>query len=401
MGFASGSVTFRRYKIENWKHQNIDDAFIEALMTCAFGRYQLAHDESTQIGWVTPQHVLDAEFAGEKIAAGRFAHFAMRLDRNTVPAAIKRSYFEIERIAALDASGRDFLNKRELKEAREAASRRAEKEARSGAFRRINAYPIVVDLEKAMVYFGNASNGVNEHMQRLFVDTFDVQLIPLNTHTLAMSMADFDGKMRSLEDAKPSHWVSIPDGADAEFHGLDPSDCGYLGREFLSWIWFNVETHEGVIRLPDGSDAMMSVVNQANLKCDFNLTGAVSVRGDAPARMNESKAALASGKQPSRLGLLLASRAGEWALTLDGPTLGVFGLQIPAGDDADADKTQILEARCESVSDLCGTLDLIFQKFVRLRLSKEWQEVHTRIAMWIAQFDPRESSAEPRLASAG
>ncbi len=401
MGFASGSVTFRRYKIQNWKHQNIDDDFVSALMTCAFGRYQLVHDESTQIGWVTPQHVLDAEFAGEKIAAGRFAHFAMRLDRNTVPAAIKRSYVEIERIAALEASGRDFLNKRELKEAREAASRRAEKEARSGAFRRINAYPIVVDLEKAMLYFGNASNGVNEHMQRVFVDTFDVQLVPINTNTLAISIAEDDGIMRSLEDAKPAHWVAVPDGADAEFHGLDPSDCGYLGREFLSWVWFNVETNEGVIALADGTDAMMSVVNQANLKCDFDLTGAISVRGDAPARMKESKAALISGKQPTRLGLLLASRAGEWSLSLDGPTLGVFGLQIPAGDDADADKSQILESRCESVADLCASLDQVFQTFMRKRLSSEWQEVHTRIAMWIAQFEPRDADAEPRLASAG
>ncbi|HNO79702.1 MAG TPA: hypothetical protein PKN33_16770 [Phycisphaerae bacterium] len=401
MGFASGSVTFRRYKIVNWTHANIDDAFVEALTNCAFGRYQLVHDESTQIGWVTPQHVLDAEFAGEKIAAGRFAHFAMRLDRNTVPAAIKRSYFEIERLAALEASGRDFLNKRELKEARESANRRAEKEARSGAFRRINSFPIVVDLEKAMLYFGNASNGVNEHMQRLFVDTFDVQLAPLNTHTMAISIAESEGLMRALEDGKPSHWVSIPDGADGDFHGLDPTDCSYLGREFLSWIWFNVETNEGVIRLPDDTDAMLSVVNQANLKCDFELTGAVSVRGDAPARMRESKAALATGKQPTRLGLLLASRLGEWALTLDGPTLGVFGLQIPAGDDDDADKSQILESRCESVSDLCGSLDLLFQRFLRLRLSKEWDAVHTRIAMWIAQFDPRDARDEQRLASVG
>ena len=139
----------------------------------------------------------------------------------------------------------------------------------------------------------------------------------------------------------------------------------------------------------------------ANLKCDFELTGAVSVRGDAPARMKESKAALATGKQPTRLGLLLASRLGEWALTLDGPTLGVFGLQIPAGDDDDADKTQILESRCESVSDLCGSLDLLFQRFLRLRLSKEWDAVHTRIAMWIAQFDPRDARDEQRLASVG
>ncbi len=400
MGFASGSVTFRRYRIEHWKHANIDDSFVEALTNCAFGRYQLVHDESTQIGWVTPQHVLDAEFAGEKIAAGRFAHFTMRLDRNSVPATIKRSYFEIERIAALEVSGRDFLNKRELKEARESANRRAEKEARSGAFRRINAYPIVVDLEKAMLYFGNASNGVNEHMQRLFVDTFDVQLAPLNTHTLAISIAEEFGNMRSLEDAKPAHWVSVPEGADSDYHG-DPSDCGYLGREFLSWIWFTVESNEGVISLPDGSDAMMSVVNQANLKCDFNLTGAVTVRGDAPARMRESKSALATGKQPTRLGLLLASRAGEWGLTLDGPMLGVFGLQIPAGDDTDADKTQILESRCESVADLSSTLDQLFQSFMRLRLSSEWQEVHTRMAMWVAQLDPRDSEVEPRLASAG
>ncbi|NOX59286.1 MAG: hypothetical protein GXP29_10565 [Planctomycetes bacterium] len=401
MGFVSGSVTFRRYRIEGWNRADIDDAFVEALTTCAFGRYRTAADDGIQLGWVTPLHVLDAEFAGEKISAGGFAHFAMRLDRNTPPAAIKRSYFEIERLAALEASGRDFLSKRDLKEARDNAARRADKEALSGAFRRISTYPIVVDLEKGMLYFGSASTGVNEQMQRLFIDTFDVKLFTMTTHDLTVSMGEAHGLTRDIEDAKPVHWISPPDDTDGEYGGLDPADRSFLGREFLSWLWFHVETSEGVIALSNGTDALLSVVNQANLRCDFNLSGAISVRADAPARMAESKAALASGKQPSRIGLLLASRSGEWSLSLDGPSMGVFGLQIPKDESAEKDGSQMLESRCESVVNVCETLDLVLEKFVCLRFSKQWEEEHAKIAMWVAQFDPSESKAAPRLASAG
>ena len=151
MGFEKGSITFRRYRIDGLKHRNIDDAFLGALSSNAFGRYGSAADDGVERGWISPVHLFDVDFAADKIEFGRFAHFRLRIDRNTIPGAILNSYVVIEELAALEALDRDHLNKGDRTEAKHAAKSRAEKETRSGAFRRIAAYSVLVDFEHGLL----------------------------------------------------------------------------------------------------------------------------------------------------------------------------------------------------------------------------------------------------------
>lgn len=397
MAFASGSVTFRRYRVLRGKHRVVDDAFLAALAANAFGRYGSAADADVEIGWVTPRHVFDVNFAAEKIAAGRFAHFVMRVDRNSVPASILRSYVAIEEQASLEVSGRDVLTRHDRREAKDAARRRAEKEANSGAFRRIAAFPVLYDLDHAVLYFATTGTAANDRLLRLFADTFEAVLEPLNAHNAAMSFADSAGLQRGLADARPAHLVPPPADTDADAFVLDPEDRSHLGREFLAWLWHHVERAEGVFELLDKTDVAASIAKVIRLKCDFNQTGSVLVRADAPAGIAESRAALASGKHPVALGLLLAGRAGEWAFTLDGPRLDVTGLALPPSEEKDA--AARMEERFVSIADLAGLIDALYENFLRLRLGSEWPARLRELAQWAAGgAEQRES--RPRLVSA-
>jgi hypothetical protein len=398
MGFASGRVTFRRYRLGAFVHDSIDDLFLEKLNRAAFGRYGSAAADGSEMGWVTPLHLFDVNFGVEKIAAGQFAHVVMRVDRNSPPAAIRRSYFAMEQQAALSASGKEYLNKQELRLANEAAGERAEAEARSGAFRRISAFPVLFDLERRTLYFGSTSVAANDRLVRLFADTFECALEAVSAHTLAVELGGTVGGKRALEDARPAHFVAPPDDVDGDVYGLDPEDRGFFGREFLTWLWYGVEQAEGVFELLKKADVAASIASQMQLKCDFNLTGSTALRCDAPGRAAEARAALAMGKQPARLGLLLAARTGEWSFTLDGAKLDVSGLVLPAGEAKD--KAAELEARGESIANLCDVVDGLFAAFLRVRLSGDWAPLERDMTRWAANNRQREALAPARLASA-
>ncbi|MCB9867869.1 MAG: hypothetical protein H6816_14685 [Phycisphaerales bacterium] len=398
MGLASGRVTFRRYRLGGLVHDCVDDVLLEKLNRAAFGRYGSAAADGVEIGWITPQHLFDVDFGGEKIAVGRFAHLMLRVDRNSPPAAIKRSYFLMEQAAALEASGKAFLTRSEQRQAKDAATQRAEAEARSGAFRRISAFPVLIDLERQALYFGSTSNGANDHLIRLFGDTFECPIEPVSAHSLAMRSADEQGGKRALEDARPAHFIEPPDEVDGDVYSLDPEDRGFFGREFLTCLWYGIERAEGVFELLQKADVAASLATHMQLKCDFNLTGTATLRCDAPARAAEARAALAIGKQPSRLGLMLAAQAGEWTFTLDGAKFDVSGLVLPPVEGED--KSAVLETRCTSLADLCAVLDGLFAAFMRVRLSGEWDAVARDIKRWALAGRLGETRAAARLISA-
>ncbi len=397
MAFASGAVTFRRYRVLNCEHKSVDDAFIEALSNNAFSRYSTMADDDLEIGWITQQHLFDTGFAGEKVAVGRFAQFSMRVDRNSVPGSILRSYIQIEEAAALDASGKDFLSKSDKRQAKEAAVSKADKEARSGAFRRIAAYPVLWDLDNGILYFGNGSSGANEKMQRLFIDTFDVLLEPMTTHYLGARISEQKKKHRGFEDAAPAHLITPPGGAESDGFEADPEDRGFLGREFLSWLWYRADKSEGLFSLGGQNEVGISIVKQIHLKCDFGLTGSSTIKEDAPTLLPESKAALGAGKQPAKLGLLFGGTTGEWAFMLDAVQFGVSGLTLPDSDQKD--KTARLEERFEAIAELGTVLDNLFGQFLDLRLSADWSKHSQAMMKWVADSNAAMEPKHPRLAS--
>jgi hypothetical protein len=394
MGFASGAVTFRRFRITRGQCAQLDDAFVQALADRAFGRNDLGTD--VEVGWVTPEHLFDTRFVPEKIDAGRFAHFVLRFDRLSPPASIVRSYVAMEQAAALEASGRAYLTKQEKRQAKETAVARAETEARSGAFRRISAWPVLLDFEKQMLYLQNTSQQASERLQKLFEETFEAALEPVNAHTQAVRIVEGGPLRRTLEDARPAHLIEPPDGADGDAYALDPADRGFLGREFLTWIWNSVDRAEGVIQLVTKQDVACSIVRAMQLRCDFNLSGSVAVRGDGPAGMAEARQALRTGKQPTKLGMLLAAPSGEWSFTLDGAKLDVSGAALPATEEREL--AARLEARGESIADLAETIDQLFEAFLRLRLSADWPAKLREMRYWAA--DGGEAMRAPRLATA-
>ncbi len=389
MGLASGPVTFRRYFISGGGPADVTDVFVKAVNDNAFGRYGSVSADGTEVGWITPRHLFDTNITAAHIAVGRFVSLAMRVDRNTVPSTVLRSYIRVEEDAALEANGREFLSKAERAKAREAAQLRAEREAKSGAFRRMSAYPLLIDLDRQTVYFGNLGAGVSDKMMALFLDTFDCALEPAFADRLAFRLVQDAGGVDGLEHSKPFHLIRDPQGYEGAPDDFDTGDRGFLGKEFLTWLWFKIDANDAALRVKSGDEVSVMIDRVLRLECDFAMTGTDVITADGPAGLPEAKAALTIGKQPTKMGLVFGGRTGEFSLVLDGRRMAVSGMVLPPSNNGDGqDLRARRERRFEQIADAAELLDVLYELFLRHRTAGTWSRELGRMRAWAANGKP-------------
>lgn len=413
MAFASGLVSHQRFLIDGSFPADLTDKLLGAIQHKSFGRMPPGADE-VQVGWVGPRHLLETDIDARHIAFGRFVLLGIRIDRLAAPPAVVRSYVHIEEQTMLETSGREFLHRKERRRAREAARERAEQEARGGAFRRMSMVPLLIDLERRNVYLGALGATAADRAMQLFRDTFAVALEPLDVDRVAAGMLGPTGDERKLDNLAPTQFVPPPDG-HADEGGVDfAADLSFLGKELLTWLWYQIDARDAGLRLRSGDDVTVMIDKTLRMRCDYGLTGTDVITADGPTLLPEAKAALRIGKQPTKAGLILGSPLGEFRLTLDGPRLAVSSLTLPEDDgasdqsrartdqsrarkevDSAGDAHARIEQRLELVADAAALLDALFELFLRKRVSGEWAAEQRAMSAWA------KGGAQRTMAAAG
>src|SRR5688500_21970 len=100
MGFASGSVSFRRFAVMGQQPEGIEQALLDKLAAHALRSGEAGVPEEAQYGWCGGRHVLDGQFSFENNAYADALVFALRIDSNKVPGELKRAYTMMEEDAA-------------------------------------------------------------------------------------------------------------------------------------------------------------------------------------------------------------------------------------------------------------------------------------------------------------
>ena len=385
MAFSSGLVTFRRFFVAGKPFDEVDDRFVNALREYRFGAAGSA-DPTTQMGWTNPTHLFDHDIAPEKIAFGRYVHFWLRVDKLNAPSSVARSYQRLEEETALKASGRAFLTKTEQRLAREAAKLRVEQEVKSGAFRRMSTIPVLMDLESNTLLLASTSSAASDQLLEIFGNTFRRALEPADADRLAERL--LGSNARALEQVRPFHLVRPPEGTD-DADAMPGVDVAFLGKEFITWLWRLIDSDEpNTLKLRSGDAISVIIDRSLRLECDFRMTGSTVVTADAPAGLPESRAALAIGKQPTKAGLIVGSAVGEFAFSLDGRKMTVSSLVLP-DDQEERDVRASIEQRFERCFDLTTILDVMFETFLRARISDHWGEAERDLKRWAKGVDEK------------
>src|SRR3954465_3537127 len=145
MGFASGSVSLRRFAVVGDRPEIIDEALLEKLAEHALKPNRDATPEEVEYGWSGGRHILDSAFSFENNVYADALHFALRIDTNRAPGDLKRAYTAIEEEAAAKGNPSGFISKAQKKDVKDIVRRRLEEELKEGKFRRTKLLPILWD----------------------------------------------------------------------------------------------------------------------------------------------------------------------------------------------------------------------------------------------------------------
>lgn len=149
----------------------------------------------------------------------------------------------------------------------------------------------------------------------------------------------------------------------------------FLGREFLTWLWFRSESQEGVFDLAELGTVEILFEGRMTLESDGEEQGNKVTCAGAGTRLNEARFALTRGKTVTQVSLRLIKGDDEWSFSLDAAWLNLSGLKVPkVMQDAREDADGLFYERMFLIEQPLAVANALFEEFIRLRVSPEWEQ---------------------------
>ena len=405
MPFLSGRASYARLRVSGDAPAMVDDAFLGILKDHLFRESPAPRVGTPEVGFCTGIHLYDTQFTYEKNGYGPVAHFAMRFDQHQVPPDVKKALRLQNEQAAISASPTGFTSKADKADAKDAAKREIEEGLVGGKYRRSKMIPLLWDLEKQLMYCAASSTVVVEELAKLMRDSFGVKLQPLSAGSRAAEMmSEAGGSVRTFDDLRPSPFTPPPADPRPEDDGpqQDNSIPGvpwvakasdlrdFLGNEFLMWMLW--KSQEGEIATPEQyaiGRVNVTPWKSLDLDCAWAVTGKTTLRqggtgdeGGSPLGAPECGKALATGKWPRKMGMMLSNDENAFELTLQGDQMNISACKLPEIDEVDSER-ELADARILLLRELDRTLDAAYAAFLKQRVSLSWNLEREKISKWL------------------
>ena len=106
------------------------------------------------------------------------------------------------------------------------------------------------------------------------------------------------------------------------------NNTSFLGREFLTWMWFRAEGNEGIFKL---GERYVEVYfdDKLTLEALGDIKETNVIKSEAPTETEEARASLQSGKHVAEARLRFVAEQKQWAVTLKADDLAMGSLKIP------------------------------------------------------------------------
>lgn len=424
MPFDAGRVSFRRFLVRERGSDAppanapslVDETTLAILAEHAF--QESSTPTEIESGFLAGEHLFDTRFSYEKNGFADMLLFGLRVDTHRVPADVKQAYRRMQEDAILNQSDQakttGFLSRSEKRQAKEEAERQLREELSTGKFRRSKQVPLLWDLKRHIVYCAANGDAIGEQLTKRFRECFNLDLSPLTPGAVASQWLGAAGRHRDYEDMRPTAFTRPPAEGAAQAEAQQaaggwsesPADTplcpwlpptyesrDFLGNEWLIWLWWMIEAHEGVIPLPksagensgaSGAEAAVMIDQTLDTECAWGMTGKQSLRADGPTRLPEAAEALASGKWPRKAKLIVAdlTEGDQWTFTLQADLLQVSAATLPEGEEV-TNAREAIEQRLTSIRRLSATLDGLFTAYIERRASQSWDAQKREITRWI------------------
>lgn len=160
----------------------------------------------------------------------------------------------------------------------------------------------------------------------------------------------------------------------------------FLGHEFLTWLWFTIETDPDNLSSADPDLESLAIGNRVVLENSrHNREETITIRGDG-AGLEEGLIALKKGGKVTEMNLVYRSAENEWRFNLKGESLALSGLKPPQTERVE--KKEDLEGavleRIYLIEKIVHLTYHLYNQFITLRVSAEWERRSVgEITRWI------------------
>lgn len=170
---------------------------------------------------------------------------------------------------------------------------------------------------------------------------------------------------------------------------VSTADLSFLGREFLTWLWFKSEERDGTIMVPDVGDIEIVFVRKLILESgEGEYSETVACKG-IHSDLNEGKAALRKGKKIKEARIKLGIESDECEFTFKADNFQFQTMKLPATlnmDEEEKDKEGRILERIYLTETAIGMMEKLFSLFLNKRLSPAWNsEEVTKIKKWMQE----------------
>ncbi|MFO8112065.1 MAG: hypothetical protein R6T92_06090 [Desulfosalsimonadaceae bacterium] len=160
----------------------------------------------------------------------------------------------------------------------------------------------------------------------------------------------------------------------------------FLGHEFLTWLWYKIETDPDILTKADPELASLAIGNRVVLENSrHNREETITIRGDG-AGLEEGLIALKKGGKVTEVNLVYCTAEYEWRFNLKGESLALSSLKTP--HTGKVEKKEDLEGavleRIYLVEKIVSLTYTLYTYFIAARLSDDWdRRTVFRINKWI------------------
>lgn len=326
-----------------------------------FRTIDTAASEEVSVGWVTPADPTGNQHSADEMDLAETQWLRFRVDAKKFPAS--RLRLELE--AQEHARGKP-LRARERRELRD----HLHEQLLPGIQPSSKMVDLLIAGDRCLLLSGSKRD--RETLQKLLHESAGVTAQHLTAGELAARFVAEAALAKLSPIALPGQ-TALHQTTFAHLHD-------WLGNEFLLWLWWRADEDAS---LGDFGIMLEDLVEFG--QPDADATTHVLRKG-VPQRTAEAKAALRSGRLPTRLRLTIADESHSATLTLTGQTLGMACVSLPQDSDGcETSEDRNLE-RGRNWRWLAEAVSVLFGNFINHRVMAAWaDEFVPQINAWRQQ----------------
>lgn len=371
MGFLASSCSFTRFRIIDPVPDGIWAEIPQLLKNGAF----LDIDDTTEDqadGWVSFDDYLDTTWQAGPPQIGAYIAFSLRVDTRRIPAGVLRKHLVLalkREKAENEKNGKKFISRERRKELKE--------QVQLSLRRRFLPVPgefnVIWNTANNEIWFASTQEKMIELFVQRFLDTFKLHIEQQIPRYLALSMLGKESE-EAIHDADE----------------VDESFDGSLGRDFLTWIWFQSDVAHSFFRTDDGQPFQVSMEKRVTVTggegMDRETTAMTSFYDGAP--LVEARFGLRRGKKVTSALIHLTKGAFGFDVSVKAADFSLNSLKTPKIDksDRDDDPDSLFLEKVFLIETAVTLLNSLYRQFLGLRLDEgKWKKTTGEMMKWMGE----------------